>query len=78
MIKILFTGMTKTRSLGDLGTKIPKNPGLEVNYVIADMGGGGGVLPLERSRTFFRVRLLLDMEDQPFLECKSFQIIEKA
>ena len=70
MIKILFTGMTKTRSLDDLGTKIPKNPGLEVNYVIANMGGGR-VLPLEGPRTFFCVRLHLNMEDQSFLEFKS-------
>ena len=78
MIKILFTGMTKTRSLDDLGTKIPKNPGLRVNYVIANMGGGG-FLPLEGSRTFFCVRLHSKMEDESFFGVQdTFQIIGKA
>ena len=78
MIKILFTGMTKTRSLDDLGTKIPKNPGLRVNYVIANMGGTG-VLPLEGSRTFFCVRLHSKMEDESFFGVQdTFQIIGKA
>ena len=54
MIKILFTGMTKTRSLGDLGTKIPKNLGLEVNYVIANMGGEGGPPPGGLADVFLR------------------------
>ena len=79
MIKIPFTGMTKTRSLGDLGTKIRKNPGLEVNYVIAHMGGGRDPPPPGALTDVF-LRLAPPQNGRPtiFGVQVTFLIIEKA